>query len=546
MKRSLVALLATLGLLSNVAPAVAITHYQQVEICSAQATAGCATFDASGNLKVAGTFSSTTTFPYNGTNGQTITTSSFLGVGGLDGGGHFSPLKQDASQNLDINCITGCGGGSTTFPYAGTNGQALTAASFLGAGARDANGQFSPLQEDASQNLLAKIVTGSTTAVTQPTGTNLHAVLDTTSTTAVTQATGTNLHAVLDTTSTTAVTQATGTNLHAVLDTTSTTAVTQATASNLNAAVVGTGVAGTPAGGVLSIQGVTSGTPIISNSTLQTSANTIGNVNQTTGTAGYGFILDSAGTNVAGVDSSHDQLVSVNAWPLASSTLLGKVTAVLPYNGSGTGQTTTTNSAVGLVGFNGTTSDPIKSSAGAINAAVQGSNGAISSSASGTLATATCQTTAATSCANVQAFSADGQSLGAVNNVGVTASEALYNGSTWDRMRKDTYAAGPAWVTTGGGSTSFAITAGLAGPTVIKASAGRLVSFLITTAGTTGTETFYDNASACSGNVIGIANGTTSQATAIAGFQQALNYTATAGITACGGTGSPALTVGYF
>lgn len=35
--------------------------------------------------------------------------------------------------------------------------------------------------------------------------------------------------------------QATGTNLHAVLDTTSTTAVTQATAANLNATVVGTG-----------------------------------------------------------------------------------------------------------------------------------------------------------------------------------------------------------------------------------------------------------------------------------------------------------------
>jgi hypothetical protein len=67
-------------------------------------------------------------------------------------------------------------------------------------------------------------------------------------------------NATLQSGSTTAVTQATGTNLHAVLDTTSTTAVTQATASNLNAAVVGVGTAGTPSGGVLSVQGVASGT----------------------------------------------------------------------------------------------------------------------------------------------------------------------------------------------------------------------------------------------------------------------------------------------
>ncbi len=104
-----------------------------------------------------------------------------------------------------------------------------------------------------------------------PAGSNVigHVIGDTGSTTAVTgnvtvvQPTGTNLHAVLDTTSTTAVTQATGTNLHAVLDTTSTTAVTQATATNLNAAVVGTGTAGSAAGGVLTVQGVASMTKLL-------------------------------------------------------------------------------------------------------------------------------------------------------------------------------------------------------------------------------------------------------------------------------------------
>jgi hypothetical protein len=70
-------------------------------------------------------------------------------------------------------------------------------------------------------------------------------------------------HVIVDTTSTTAVTQATGTNLHAVLDTTSTTAVTQATATNLNAAVVGTGTAGTPAGNILTVQGVAAMTKLL-------------------------------------------------------------------------------------------------------------------------------------------------------------------------------------------------------------------------------------------------------------------------------------------
>ncbi|MGB8520847.1 MAG: hypothetical protein WCD38_11860 [Candidatus Tumulicola sp.] len=208
-----------------------------------------------------------------------------------------SLFECDANRNVKIaGSITA----TAVQPYAGTNGQTLTAASFVGVGALDGNGAFSPLQEDTGQNLLARIVTGSTTAVTQATGTNLHAVIDSGTVTAnagtgnftVVQPTGTALHAVLDTTSTTAVTQATaanlnatvvfaapqhviadsgtvnvgtvttlpaitfsapqhvitdsgttvvtqptGTSLHAVLDATSTTAVTQATASNLNATV---------------------------------------------------------------------------------------------------------------------------------------------------------------------------------------------------------------------------------------------------------------------------------------------------------------------
>lgn len=57
----------------------------------------------------------------------------------------------------------------------------------------------------------------------------------------------------------------TGTNVigHVIVDTTSTTAVTQATAANLNAAVVGVGTAGSASGGVVTVQGVASMTPIL-------------------------------------------------------------------------------------------------------------------------------------------------------------------------------------------------------------------------------------------------------------------------------------------
>jgi hypothetical protein len=82
------------------------------------------------------------------------------------------------------------------------------------------------------------------------------------------------------------VTQATGTNLHAVLDTTSTTAVTQATASNLNAAVVGVGTAGSPSGGILTVQGVASMTKLlVTPDSVALPANQSVNMSQIGGTA---------------------------------------------------------------------------------------------------------------------------------------------------------------------------------------------------------------------------------------------------------------------
>jgi len=70
----------------------------------------------------------------------------------------------NASGYLNVNIASG--GGSIVFslPYNGTNGQTITTASFLGVGGLDANGKFSPLQEDSSQNLLDKEVNSGTIA----------------------------------------------------------------------------------------------------------------------------------------------------------------------------------------------------------------------------------------------------------------------------------------------------------------------------------------------------------------------------------------------
>jgi hypothetical protein len=94
--------------------------------------------------------------------------------------------------------------------------------------------------------------------------------------------------------------------------------------------------------------------------------------------------------------------------------------------------------------------------------------------------------------------------------------------------------------TTPGGLTNATIAAGTAGPQAIKASAGRLVSVLITTAGST-SETFYDNPSACSGTIIGVTPAITSL-----GQTYVFNNPGVTGITACGTvTTSPGLTVNY-
>ncbi len=139
-------------------------------------------------------------------------------------------------------------------------------------------------------------------------------------------------HVITDTGSTTAVTgnvtvvQSTGTSLHAVLDTTSTTAVTQATAANLNAAVVGTGTAGSAAGGVLTIQGVASMTKLlVTPDSVALPANQSVNVAQIAGTntvtGGVAGII-AVGGNVANAATATANPVPVGGTFVTSPTTL--------------------------------------------------------------------------------------------------------------------------------------------------------------------------------------------------------------------------------
>lgn len=98
---------------------------------------------------------------------------------------------------------------------------------------------------------------------------------------------------------------------------------------------------------------------------------------------------------------------------------------------------------------------------------------------------------------------------------------------------------GIAWTTTGG-SLAGPMAPSVAGPTVIRASASRIARLFVTTAGTS-SETFFDNASACSGTVLFVTPTTTT-----VGQIFDLQVPAASGITGCGGAGSPGLTIVFY
>ncbi len=132
----------------------------------------------------------------------------------------------------------------------------------------------------------------------------------------------------------------------------------------------------------------------------------------------------------------------------------------------------------------------------------------------------------------------DGKNYNQPNVLNIAAAIAAYNGSTNDNIRKDSYANGPLWTTSGGGT--LAAVAAAAGTTAIKASAGRLCKVLVTTVGSAQL-TFYNNASAASGTIIGIVPASTPVGTLVG-----IDMPASAGITGDYLTNSPATTVAFW
>jgi hypothetical protein len=112
-----------------------------------------------------------------------------------------------------------------------------------------------------------------------------------------------------------------------------------------------------------------------------------------------------------------------------------------------------------------------------------------------------------------------------------------FNGTTWDRTRKDTSANGPLWMTTGG-STTVSVPSNAT--TVVKGSAGRLVAVLITTLGA-GTLVCFDNATTGTGTVIADFG-----ASAAVGTIQTLNMPAANGITCVSSATGPVATVSFY
>jgi hypothetical protein len=104
-------------------------------------------------------------------------------------------------------------------------------------------------------------------------------------------------------------------------------------------------------------------------------------------------------------------------------------------------------------------------------------------------------------------------------------------------------ASGNMLVTTGGIATGTVATG--TGNTVISAHAGMLNRVVITTAGTTGNATCYDNATTNSGTVVLLVDGTTLVSTAVAGTFIDVQMAVANGITCAGALNSPAFTVSY-
>lgn len=133
----------------------------------------------------------------------------------------------------------------------------------------------------------------------------------------------------------------------------------------------------------------------------------------------------------------------------------------------------------------------------------------------------------------------DGIASASSSSYGFVVSNLAFNGTSSDRIRKDIYASGPLWTTTGGSGTST-IAAGTVGVTVVKNSAGRLVKIMVTAVGAAELDC-YDNASAAAGTKIGVI-----AASAAIGTVATFDMPAANGITCSGSASNPAVTISYY
>jgi len=351
--------------------------------------------------------------------------------------------------------------------------------------------------------------------------------------------------------------------------------------------VQGVGTAGSPSGGVVSVQGVAGGTAVPVSGTLTTTPSGTQNVAVTSPVAASGAVQTA---NCDPTTASRCATVTAGG----ALTVTGSVTSTtaFPYNTGNTGQAAQNTAALqGACQFNtspvtlttgqviGTTCDALGNALANISAGFGTATAnplfVVPGSAGFTVTTTLPYTYTATQSpktgsfvgvagydgTNIQPWNVNANGVGRATlynitgtlgvavsggvSAGLASGNALEvgsfnlasNGSTFDPFRKDTYAAGPIWVTTGG-STTVSVPSNAT--TVVKASAGRLARILITTLGA-GTLICYDNATTGSGTIIGSYG-----ASAAVGTVEQLDMPAANGITCVSSSTGPVATVSFY
>lgn len=232
------------------------------------------------------------------------------------------------------------------------------------------------------------------------------------------------------------VSQATASNLNATVTQGGTWSMTatQATASSLNATVVGSGTAGAAAGGVLTVQGVASMTPVQVSQATATNLNAAVVGTGTAGAAAGGVLTVQGVASMTPVQVSQATAANLNATVVQSTAASLNATVV----GSGTVSNGTAQAGSLLAGAVFNTTPPTLTT---------GQQAAIQMTSRGMLLTNIASATGTSVTVNTAADAL-------ANGVGLTTSgqNFFYNGTNWDRARSAT-ADGAATTGIGAGAT---------------------------------------------------------------------------------------------